>query len=1487
MGKNIKKKYKISIIFLLVIITLPTAAFFILKSSKIQTYLTHKITQEVSENLNAKFEIEAVHFKFFNRIVLKNVYIEDQLKDTLLFSDEIICHIKEFNRKTKNINISKINLVNAIFYLNKPDSLQPVNLKFIINNLKKDTIASSKPRWNVIFQNIEFQQTIFKLKTYKNKNSEYGVDFSNLICDIEDLDIRNLQFNKGTATFYIKKLKFKERSGFSAYNVKLNMSVGRNHMKFSNLKIRTPNSYINSDSISFRFNNYEEFQKFAKNIRLDFTFRESNVSFIDIGYFAPIFKGISLNTVLSGRFYSKLSTFKGKNVSFNFGEQTELITDFSLNGLPNHKQMFMYVDFKKLTTWAQDFELINKFLKNNKRIEIPERFNQLGIISYKGNFAGFYDDFVTYGKFTSELGNVSTDLSLKPEASKAIAFNGNLKTKDFFIGKLVPENTLIGKITMDAQIKGSASTNKRLKATTDGIIHSIDINNYNYQNIVIDGLLTEKTYNGILGISDPNIQLYFSGDIDFSREVPVFNFNADVPHANLYGLNIDKEDSTSNLSFNLNANFEGIDIDNAVGEVNFSNAKLHKLNETIIFDTLRLVSEQLLDTHRIELKSDYIDAILTGTYKSTSLVQSLKNMYYNYLPALVRQAEDTINLNFNNSFTFNLNLKKTDVLTRFFLPEIFISNSSNIVFNYNAEQKRFLLNAFAKEFRISNHTFYDINISTFSNDSIFTALTKSNSLLLNNYFVLEKFKSTSIIHKNNIDLKIDWNNEDTVVNEGKILASTSIKQKSPFDDPSFEITILPSQVIVKDSLWYISKSSVNIDTTSYSINNFTVSHGDQTFKAEGKISENYNDTLFLGFKKINLSNINILTKDNKLEFKGIINGEANFSNLYKNPLFYSNIEIDNLVLNNENLGYTQIYSRWIDKDKAIQLEASTLENNKRTVNVSGNYYPENKSVEFNVILDKLGLHILNPFLKSFSSDITGLGDGSVLVNGQLKKPQFNGFIYIHDAAMTIDYLKTRYYFTTEAIVDNNILKFNNVDVYDSFKNDAKTNGHVKFGPNKEISVDFNIEANKIHSLNTTIEDNEAFYGTAFTSGIISIDGKKGNTFVDISAKTEKGTKISIPLVQTNSANNMEFLTFVNKSEETKTSQEEYSPDFSGFGLNFELEITPDVEAQLIFDSKIGDVIRGKGEGDLKMKIGSDNDFKMYGDFTIEEGDYLFTLQNVINKKFKIERGGNIIWNGEPYDANVDFEAVYNLKTSLNSLVIDTSYYTNKDYYKKRIPVECQVFLTEKLMNPNIKFDINLPTADEEAKTLIKTAINTEEKLNKQFLSLLVLNSFMPEQTGSDAYLSDASTTTGLGTVTTSELLSNQLSHWLSQISDEWDIGVNYRPGDEISKDQVEVALSTQLLNDMVSINGNVGYGGQTVNQASNLVGDFNVDVKLNKSGKIRLKAFNESNDKLLYENAPYTQGVGVFYREEFNSFSELLNKFWNRFRRKKENDKSD
>lgn len=1486
MSKSIKKIYKILVIFLLVIFVLLATSFFTLQNSAVQTYITQKIAEKVSENLDAKFTVESVNYRFFNRVVLNNVYIEDQLNDTLLFSKEIICSLRKIDHKKRQLEISKVNLVNAKIYLHKYDTLQPMNLKFAKNRtIDKDSL-STENKWEVTLKNIELHQSVFRYKSVrKTEKPKDVVNFNDLVCFIEELEVRNLSIENGVVNFYTKKLKVREISGFKAYNVKFNMSIGKQHMIFRNVKIRTPYSYINSDSLVFRHNDYDEYQEFAKNIYLDFAFQESNISFKDIGFFVPIFKNIDINSVISGRVYSKLSSFKGDDVTFQIGEQTELITDFNLSGLPDYNQMFMYVDFKKLTTSAKDFEVINEFSKKGEDFTISENFNNLGIISYKGNFAGFYDDFVTYGKFTSDLGNISTDLSLRPDTSKTLAFSGNIKTSQFDIGKLFNNNNRVGEISMNAQINGFTSS-KKVNATTVGTIQNIVINDYNYQNISLDGKLTEKTYNGYLSISDPNIQFDFTGNIDFSKDVPEFDFKASVPYSNLYGLNIDKKDTTANLAFDLTANFKGIDIDHAVGEINFTNTQLTKFNTEMSFDTLKIISEMETDTHRIELKSDYVDALLIGKYQSKNLFQSVKNMYYHYLPSLVNEPTDTLTLEANNSFTFDVHLKNTNLISRFFIPNVYVSDSTKLQLVYNANQRFLFFRAFTNKLQYNKHTFEKLSIQSFSDDSIFTIRTKSQSLLFNNYFKFDDFKTTTLTKKNTIDLKVDWNNNDTVTYQGKILASTTITQKKDFADPSFKITLLPSQIIVRDSIWFIDKSQVNIDTTSIKFTNFKINHGKQFFIVNGKVSENAKDTLFFDFQNINLAHLNAITAEKKLLFDGIINGKANFSSIFNNPLFYSDLEIDNLKLNNEDFGYTRIFTRWLEHSKSIQLEASTLHNNKRTINISGNYFPESKNIMFNIILNKLELSVLNPYLNSFASDVSGVGDGSILVTGTLKKPQFNGTLYMQNAAMTIDYIKTRYQFTTDVLVKNNTLNFKQVEAFDTFENRGITNGYVKFGPQKDISFDFNINASKMLALNTTSYDNEDFFGTAFMSGIINITGDRDKTDLDISAKTENNTKINIPLTNNDNSYQSGFVTFTDAKKESPENEKPYYNDYSDFRLNFDLQITPDAEAQLIFDSKIGDIIRGNGEGNIKMVVDEDNDFKMYGDFTIEEGDYLFTLQNVINKKFKIENGGNIVWNGAPYNANIDIAAVYSLKTSLSSLIDTTqsaSYYSNDDY-KRRIPVDCKVFLTNNLMNPDIRFDINLPTADEEAKTLVRSATDTEEKLNKQFLSLLVLNSFMREQTGTAGGFTENSSTSGLGSVTTSELLSNQLSHWLSQISDEWDIGVNYRPGDEISKDQVEVALSTQVLDDRVTINGNVGYGGQTVEQASNIVGDFNVDVKLNKSGKLRLKAFNESNDKLLYEDAPYTQGVGIFYREEFNSFSELLNNFWNKIsKRNKDN----
>ena len=379
--------------------------------------------------------------------------------------------------------------------------------------------------------------------------------------------------------------------------------------------------------------------------------------------------------------------------------------------------------------------------------------------------------------------------------------------------------------------------------------------------------------------------------------------------------------------------------------------------------------------------------------------------------------------------------------------------------------------------------------------------------------------------------------------------------------------------------------------------------------------------------------------------------------------------------------------------------------------------------------------------------------------------------------------------------------------------------------------------------------------------------------MDINARTDKNSVFYIPLYGAEEIYEHDFIQWAAYSPDNKNDENGNGPGYQikmqGLRMNFNLEVTPDAEVQLIFDPKVGDKIRGRGSGNLRLFINTLGKFEIFGDIVIDRGDYLFTLKNLINKYFEVEKGGIISWNGDPLDANINLRAVYSLKASVYPIAPEPM-----ETLRKRIPVEVLFQMTGKLMNPTIIPDIQLPTADQETRNIVKNRISTDEEMMKQFLSLLVINNFYSEVNPGGL---GGTAQRGSG-IATSELFTNQLSNWLSQISKDFDIGLNYRPGDELTTDQLELAFSTQLLNDRVRINTNLGVGGtQTtaapVSNPNNIVGDFDIDFQITESGKLHIKAFNRANDNLLIRTSPYTQGVGFTYREDFNGFGELLRRY--------------
>jgi len=300
-----------------------------------------------------------------------------------------------------------------------------------------------------------------------------------------------------------------------------------------------------------------------------------------------------------------------------------------------------------------------------------------------------------------------------------------------------------------------------------------------------------------------------------------------------------------------------------------------------------------------------------------------------------------------------------------------------------------------------------------------------------------------------------------------------------------------------------------------------------------------------------------------------------------------------------------------------------------------------------------------------------------------------------------------------------------------------------------------------------------FYGIAYASGLTTVKSGPNSLTFDISARTGNGTKFNIPLNSGLSVSDYSFISFFDankKQEGIKDSTDNYmntlqnAPKQLGMDINFDLEVTPDAEVQIIFDSKVGDIMKGRGSGNLNITLNRKGDFLMTGDYVIEEGDYLFTLKNILNKSFSVENGGKIIFNGNLDNAEIDIKAIYKVKTSLVPIM--------GEEYTERVDVQCQLYLTGKLFNPVVGLNIELPNSDEQTRSYLRNVISTDEELSRQFLYLLVMNSFLADASST---ASTAGTGTSAMAVTTTEMLSNQLSNWLSQINNDFDIGFVWRP----------------------------------------------------------------------------------------------------------------
>ena len=314
--------------------------------------------------------------------------------------------------------------------------------------------------------------------------------------------------------------------------------------------------------------------------------------------------------------------------------------------------------------------------------------------------------------------------------------------------------------------------------------------------------------------------------------------------------------------------------------------------------------------------------------------------------------------------------------------------------------------------------------------------------------------------------------------------------------------------------------------------------------------------------------------------------------------------------------------------------------------------------------------LLETLIRKNFSDIHGFATGQIKLHGNPEKILLDGALYGSNAGLTIDYTQVGYSFNDSVYFKGDTIHFDNISIQDASNNKGTFDGTLVHTNFQDMVYNLTLNSPKIIALNTSPNNNEQFYGKVFADARVRITGFRKDVTLNGSGTTLPGTNVNIMLDSDNEIEQYDFIQFVSdkKTEEPKfyfASDREEEGDFQ---MNLTIRATPDARAQLIYNSQIGDVIKAQGEGILLLGMNRQGDITLSGNYTVDRGDYLFTLQNVINKRFTIEQGGTLVWSGDPYNANIDLNAVYKLKASLYDLLANEV----NTYQNQRIPIECKI-----------------------------------------------------------------------------------------------------------------------------------------------------------------------------------------------------------------------
>ena len=1454
------------------------------------------VAEELSDLLNTRETIGRINIGLLNRIIIDDVLLDDQDEQEMLKVTRLSAKFDIMPFFKGKISISSVQLFGFNINLQKKTPDSPPNFKFVLDAFaSNDTVKKNNSldlRINsILIRRGRMAYHVLSEEETPGKFNAKHIHLQNIIANISLKALSKDSINLG-----IKRLSLDEKvSGFSLKKMSLKLVANSRQTSIDNFAIELPETSLKLDTIHLIYDSLKAFDRFTEQVRFSFRTLPSQITLKDISPFLPALshfkEPISLDMEVKGT-VNQLTCSHLEITADN--RQFRLKGDVALQDLSHPQDAYVFGTLSELTATTRGVGFLVRNLSHDYN-GVPPVLERLGNVSFRGEVSGYFTDIVTYGQLHTDLGGVNMDLKLSSDKSKGLfAYSGAVKTTDYKLGKLLA-NEQLGEITFNLDVHGRHVTDRLPVVELKGLIASVDYSRYRYENITLDGEYKQGGFNGKVALDDPNGSIYLNGDVNVSSRIPTFNFQAIINKLRPHDLNLTSKYPDTEFSLKLRANFTGGSVDEMIGEINVDSLEFMSPEKQYFMNNMNIRASKQNNENQLRLTSEFLTASVEGKFQYHTLPASILNIMRKYVPSLILPPKKPIET--HNNFQFDIHIYNTDILSTIFDIPLTVYTHSTLKGYFNDPLQRLRVEGYFPRLQYKNN-FIESGMILCENPSDhirarvrLTNLKKKGAVNLS---------LDAQAKDDNISTTLNWGNSAAVTYSGQ-LAAVAKFLRTEGEKPLLKamVEVKPTDIILNDTLWQIHPSQVVVDSGKVDVNNFYFSHQDRYVRINGRLSDNPQDSVKVDLKDINMGYVfDIASISDDVNFEGDATGTAYASGVFKKPVMNTRLFIKNFSLNQGRLGDLNIYGEWDNENRGIRLDASIKDISTTPSRVTGIIHPlkPESGLDLNIEANELNLKFLEHYMKSIANDIKGRATGKVHFYGKFKGLNLDGAV-MTDASMNFDILNTHFAIKDTILLAPSGLTFNNIHISDMEGHSGRMNGYLHFQHFKNLNYRFEIQANNMLVMNTKESTDMPFYGTVYGTGNALLTGNAIQGLdVNVAMTTNRNSIFTYINGSVASATSNQFIKFVDKTprrtiqdsiqiisyyeqlqQKRQEAEEEQKTDIR---LNILVDATPDATMKIIMDPVAGDYISGKGTGNIRTEFYNKGDVKMFGSYQINQGVYKFSLQEVIRKDFVIKNGSTITFNGAPLDANLDIQASYTVNSaSLNDLIPEES---SSIIQQPNVKVNCIMNLSGILVRPTIKLGIELPNERDEVQTLVRNYISTEEQMNMQILYLLGIGKFYTEDARNNQNSNVMSSVL-------SSTLSGQLNNALSQVfeTNNWNIGTNLSTGDKGWTDmEVEGILSGQLLNNRLLINGNFGYRDNPMAN-TNFVGDFEAEWLINRSGDIRLKAYNETNDRYYTKTNLTTQGVGIMYKKDFNKWSDLF--FWNKWKlrnKRKQEEKS-